>query len=71
VALDDLHLIVADDEDNTLRIYDKKITARTYQTVSLAKLFPAEIQDGEDLEIDLEGAAVLGGNFFWIGFKYQ
>jgi len=67
VALDGQHFIVADDEDNTLRIYDKNVTAKPFQTVPLSKMFPGEIQDGEDLEIDLEGAAVLGGNIFWIG----
>lgn len=62
VALDTNHFIVADDEDNTLRIYDRNVTARPFQTVSLSKIFPGEIQDGEDLEIDLEGAgAKFGG----------
>jgi hypothetical protein len=67
VALDAHHFIVADDEDNILRIYDKAVTAVPVQTVPLAKLFPGEIQEGEDLEIDVEGAAMLGGNLFWIG----
>lgn len=67
VALDDQHFIVADDEDNTLRIYDKNVTATPFQTVPLAKMFPGEIQDGDDLEIDLEGAALLGDKIFWIG----
>jgi Protein of unknown function (DUF3616) len=67
VALDANHFIVADDEDNTLRIYDRNVTARPFQTVALSKIFAGEIQDGEDLEIDLEGAAVLGGKIFWIG----
>lgn len=67
LALDGQHFIVADDEDNTLRIYDRNETAKPFQTVPLAKMFPGEIQDGEDLEIDLEGAAVLGDKIFWIG----
>jgi len=67
VALDANKFIVADDEDNILRIYDKNVTARPFQTVSLSKIFPGEIQDGKDLEIDLEGAAVLGDKIFWIG----
>jgi hypothetical protein len=67
VALDANHFTVADDEDNMLRIYDRNVTARPFQTVALSKIFAVEIQDGEDLEIDLEGAAVLGGKIFWIG----
>jgi Protein of unknown function (DUF3616) len=67
VALDAHYFIVADDEDNTLRIYDKNVTVKPFQTVPLAKMFPDEIQDGEDLEIDLEGATVLGDKIFWIG----
>ncbi|MDG4595762.1 MAG: DUF3616 domain-containing protein [Candidatus Contendobacter sp.] len=67
VALDTKKFIVADDEDNILRIYDKNMTAKPLQTLSLSKLFPGEIQDGDDLEIDLEGAAVLGDKIFWIG----
>jgi Protein of unknown function (DUF3616) len=66
-ALDGQHFIVADDEDNTLRIYDRNETVKPFQTVPLAKMFPGEIQDGEDREIDLEGAAVLRGTIFWIG----
>jgi len=67
LALDAQHFIVADDEDNILRIYDKNIPAKPVQTVLLAKLFAGEIQEGEDLEIDLEGAAMLGDKLYWIG----
>lgn len=66
-ALDNNSFVVADDEDNILRIYDKNETARPLQTISLSKIFPEAIQDGEDLEIDLEAAAVLGDKIFWIG----
>jgi len=67
VALDTNKFIVADDENNILRNYDRNVTAQPFQTVSLSQIFPGEIQDGEDLEIDLEGAAVLGDKIFWIG----
>lgn len=52
VALDINKFIVADDEDNILRIYDRNVTARPFQTVSLSKIFPGEIQNGEDLEFE-------------------
>jgi len=67
VALDSKHFIVADDEDNNLRIYNKNITSHPLQTVSLKDVFAGAIKDGKNLEIDLEGAAELDGRLFWIG----
>lgn len=64
-ALNDRCFIVANDEDNTLRIYDfEKPDAP--QTVMLSSIFEA-IEDGKKLEIDIEGAAQLGDLIFWIG----
>jgi Protein of unknown function (DUF3616) len=68
IALDNSRFIVADDEDNVLRIYDKNRTdSPPLQTIFLKDVFKHEIVDGEDMEIDLEGAAELAGQFFWIG----
>lgn len=67
VALDCDHFIVADDEDNLLRIYHRKVTEKPLQTIPLKDVFTGEITDGTDLEIDLEGATELGGRHFWIG----
>jgi hypothetical protein len=66
VALDQNTFVVADDEDNILRIYDRN-TKVPLQTVLLSTIFPGEILDGKKLEIDLEGAAMLGDKIFWIG----
>jgi hypothetical protein len=66
VALDNNTFIVADDEDNILRIYDRNKRV-PLQTVSLSTIFPCEIEDRKKLEIDLEGAAMLGDKIFWIG----
>lgn len=67
VALDNHKFIVADDEDNLLRIYDRDILSWPVQIIALNKVFENEITDGEDLEIDLEGATLLNNTFFWIG----
>lgn len=67
VALDDNRFIVANDEPpNILRIYDKNVITGPLQEVPLSGVF-SEIQDGDNLEIDMEGAARLGNKFFWIG----
>ena len=67
VALNTNKFIVADDENNVLKIYDKNVLDKPLQTVPLSDVFPGEIQEGDDLEIDLEGAAVLDDKIFWIG----
>jgi Protein of unknown function (DUF3616) len=67
VALNDNLFIVADDEDNQLRIYDRHVLDKPMQTVKLSTVFKGIIADGEDLEIDLESAAEIAGTYFWIG----
>lgn len=67
VALNDNLLVVADDEDNILRIYDKNVVDKPVQTIALSGVFKGKIADGEDLEIDLESAAEIDGTYFWIG----
>jgi len=67
VALSNDLLVIADDEDNLLRIYDKNIVEQPLQTIKLSSVFKNIIKDGEDLEIDLESAAEVDGIYFWIG----
>jgi Protein of unknown function (DUF3616) len=67
VALDNNLFIVADDEDNLLRIYDRNVADKPIQTVKLSTVFKGIVADGEDLEIDLESAAEIKGTYFWIG----
>jgi hypothetical protein len=67
VALNDKQFIVADDEDNQLRIYDRNLLTKPLQTIALSAVFKGMIADGEDLEIDLESAAEIAGTYFWIG----
>ena len=67
VALNNNLFIVADDEDNLLRIYDRNVPDKPVQTIALSSVFKGAIADGEDLEIDLESAAEIEGTLFWIG----
>jgi Protein of unknown function (DUF3616) len=67
VALNDNLFIVADDEDNLLRIYDRNVVDKPLQTVALSAVFKGVVADGEDLEIDLESATEIDGTYFWIG----
>lgn len=67
VALDGSHFIVADDEDNKLRIYHRFLGGKALQTIALSSVFKGVIADGEDLEIDIESAAEIAGTVFWLG----
>lgn len=67
VAINNNQFIVADDEDNLLRIYDRNTPEKPLQSIKLSSVFKGVIADGEDLEIDLESAADIAGTVFWIG----
>lgn len=66
VALDENTFIVANDEDNDLRIFDKD-NPNELQRIKLSEIFKGKIFDGDNLEIDLEGATWLGDKIFWVG----
>ncbi len=66
VALDKNTFIVANDEDNDLRIFDKNKPVEL-QRIKLSEVFKGKIYDGDNLEIDLEGATWLGDKIFWTG----
>jgi hypothetical protein len=67
VALNPDQFIVADDEDNVLRIYNRNGFDKPVQVIPLSQVFKGQIADGEDLEIDIESAAEIEGTYFWIG----
>jgi hypothetical protein len=67
VALDSHKFIVADDENNLLRVYEREGALDPVQTLPLKDIFNGEIADGKELETDIEGAAKLDGAIFWIG----
>ncbi len=66
VALDENTFIVANDEDNDLRIFEKN-KPNELQRIKLSEIFKGKISDGDNLEIDLEGATQLGDKIFWTG----
>jgi hypothetical protein len=67
VALDSVRFVVGDDEENILRVFCRDAPGEPEQSFGLRDLFPGVVEDGEDLETDIEGAAALGGTIFWIG----
>lgn len=66
VALDENTFIVANDEDNDLRVFDKNNPIEL-QRIKLSEIFKDKIFDGNNLEIDIEGATRLGDKIFWTG----
>lgn len=66
VALDEKTFIVASDENNDLRIYGKN-NSEELQRIKLSEVFKGKISDGNNLEIDIEGATRLGDKIFWTG----
>src|SRR5436305_4266512 len=64
VALDDKLFAVANDEDNTLRIYRLGQGGRPVQSFDLSPFLKV---DPKSPETDLEGAAWLGDRIFLIG----
>lgn len=66
VALDENNFIVANDEDNILRIFDKD-KSDNLQEIKLSEIFKGEISDSKKQETDIEGAAQIGDKIFWIG----
>lgn len=68
VALDDKLFAVANDEDNTLRIYELGRGGRPVQSFDLSPFLKVDIKSPET---DLEGAAWLGDRIFWIGSHGQ
>lgn len=66
VAFDKNIFIVANDEDNDLRIFERN-KPDVLQFLKLSEIFTGKILDGKKHEIDIEGAAQLGDKIFWIG----
>ncbi|MGJ7494072.1 DUF3616 domain-containing protein [Variovorax sp. RT4R15] len=60
-ALDADHFVVANDEDNTLRIY-RQGRPEAVSTLSLASY----LGTADDEESDIEGAAVVGKRIYWV-----
>ena len=64
IAVDDEHFVVANDEDNILRIYRSDRSGAPVQTFDLSDQLRIP---GEKLrEADIEGAALIGKRIYWI-----
>lgn len=61
--LDDSTFVLADDEDNLLRIYRTEPAGRPQAAVDLSVFLNS---DADRAEADLEGAARVGGRIYWI-----
>jgi hypothetical protein len=57
------YLIVANDEDNILRVYQSKISGKPVKEIELNDYFK---HNSPKKEVDIEGAALLEGVVYWI-----
>jgi hypothetical protein len=65
VAIDRSSFVVANDEDNTLRIYDRDKPGRA-RTIAIDAFLTPPDEDTSGKESDLEGAARIGNRIYWI-----
>lgn len=63
VALDEQTFVVANDEDNLLRIYKTEGSGAPIATFDLVSVLKLDPDDGE---MDIEGAARIGDRIYWI-----
>ncbi|WP_160939425.1 DUF3616 domain-containing protein [Teichococcus coralli] len=61
------YFVVANDEDNTLRIYSSDASGKPTAYLDLKNFLGLDVDQDEDNKADLEGAAWLGGRIYWIG----
>jgi len=66
VALDDATFIVADDENNTLRLYRCDRPGSPVESIPWDAHLGIDGEADEHPEADIEGAAALGGRIYWI-----
>jgi hypothetical protein len=57
------HFLVADDEDNILRLYSRTQDGAPVESMDLSQFLHVDLQSPE---VDLEGAAPLGDRVYWI-----
>ena len=63
-AIDGSRFVVADDENNILRVYDEGKPSLPVQTIDSLQKFLADVADAE---ADIEASAVIGDTVYWIG----
>ena len=63
VALDDNSFIVANDEDNILRVYAANASGEPIEGININNYFH---NNPDEEEVDIEGATELNGRIYWI-----
>jgi hypothetical protein len=66
VALDDRHFVVANDEENILKVYRSDCSGGPVSGISGRDLNDCFDNNPDNKEVDIEGAAQLGGVIYWI-----
>jgi hypothetical protein len=63
VALGEQHFLVADDEDNILRVYQSNISGKPVLRIDINNYFT---NNPDKSEVDIEGATEIDGIIYWI-----
>jgi hypothetical protein len=66
VALDDQHFVVANDEENILKVYRSDCSGGPVSGILGRDLNDGFDNNPDNKEVDIEGAAQLGGVIYWI-----
>lgn len=66
VAVDERHFVVANDEDNILKVYRSDLSGEPVSGISGRDLNDCFDNNPKKKEVDIEGAAGLGGVIYWI-----
>nr|WP_315399866.1 DUF3616 domain-containing protein [uncultured Duganella sp.] len=64
IAVDDHHFVVANDEDNVLRVYRSDRSGAPVRSFDMTQLL--RIPGEKQREADIEGAALIGRRIYWI-----
>lgn len=63
VSLGEEHFVVANDEDNILRVYQANISGKPVVRIDINDYF---LNNPEKAEVDIEGATAIDGIIYWI-----
>jgi len=66
IALDEQHFVVANDEDNILKVYRSDISGGPVSGISGKDINDYFDNNPKDKEVDIEGAVQLGETLYWI-----
>lgn len=66
VAVDERHFVVANDEDNILKVYRSDLSGEPVSGISGRDLNDCFDNNPKKKEVDIEGASQIGGVIYWI-----